>query len=193
MREVMLTVGPRASGKSEFCRKSISLDPSLTIVSRDELLVQMFGKTSLNPYTGDHEFALEQMWETVSEKLGSSPNSRMILDTWNGTSDERISLIQKLREIGAEKIKAWYFVTELEYVEQWFWQKPNIAKISEMKSHQNQGYVFYSEDAPRWDYELFHELASDINSDGFDKVIKIDPLKTQPEEVLIYQAPLPLF
>ncbi len=190
MIEAMLTVGPRASGKSEFCRKAILVDPSISLVSRDELLIELFGATSLDPYTGDHYLAEKQMWKVVEERLKSGSHSKTILDTWNGSSEERASIIHMLRNLGADKVKAWYFVTPLEYVDQWFWQKPGIARMSKMRSHLGQEFVFYNDDAPRRDYKLFHQLALGIESDGFDEVTKIDSITTRLEHVLADQLRL---
>lgn len=54
MRRVALTVGPRGSGKSSFCKGFIRSHPSVSLVSRDEILIELFGSTSLNPYAGEH-------------------------------------------------------------------------------------------------------------------------------------------
>ncbi|MFA6301123.1 MAG: AAA family ATPase [Candidatus Paceibacterota bacterium] len=190
MREVILTVGPRGCGKSSFCQRAVVLDPSVVLISRDELLIKLFGKTSLSPYTGDHEYVYEQMWKMVEEKLESTSKLRMILDTWNGTSDERYCIIRMLRFLGVDQIKAWYFVTPAENVCEWFWKKPDVAKISEMSTRQGEDLSFYSEDAPLRDHALFHKLAADIDSDGFDGVIKVNPLITQPEQILGLQTSL---
>lgn len=190
MREVILTVGPRASGKSEFCQKAIQIDPSITLVSRDELLIKLFGTTSLNPYAGDHYLAEAEMWKIVEKRLKFGSELKILLDAWNGSSRERLAITRMLRDLGADKIKAWYFVTQPECVNQWFWQKPGIAKMSEMRSHLGKKYVFYDDDAPRRDYKLFHQLALEIDSDGFDEVTKIDPVITLPEHVLVNQLRL---
>ena len=192
MRKVIVTVGPRACGKSDFCEKAITIEPAIVLISRDKLLVEMFGSTSLNAYSGGHFIALERMWEMVSEKLRSSSESIIILDTWNGSSEERSLMIRKLRDLGTNHIEAWYFITPVESVDAWFWKKPGVAKIGEMRKRQGEGLVFYSEDAPRRDYELFHQFASRIDSDGFDRVIRINPLAIQPEHVLDFQTSLNL-
>ncbi|MCP6726446.1 MAG: ATP-binding protein [Patescibacteria group bacterium] len=182
MREIIVTVGPQASGKSSFCERVVTLDPLIMLVSRDTILTELFGGTLLSSYTDAHMYALEQMWEVVEEQLKSS-SLKMILDTWNGSSDERHQIIRKLRYLGADRITAWYFVTPIESVEAWFWQKPGIAKIGEMRTRKDEGLVFYLEDAPRRDYEIFHRLASGITSEGFDAMVKINPLVMRPEQV----------
>ncbi len=184
MREVILIVGPRASGKSSFCERTVAIDSSIVLVSRDAMLVELFGKTSLDPYSGGHEYVSEQMWKVVEDQLKSISPLRMILDTWNGSSDERRNIIAQLRRLGAERIIAWYFVTPVEYVKEWFWKKPNIAKVEEMATRQNQGLTFYSSDAPRRDHEIFHQMALGIASDGFDRILRINPLTIELEQVL---------
>lgn len=190
MRSVIVPVGPRASGKSTFCEKAISLDPSITWISRDKLLVEIFGKTSLDPYSGGHYHVLEVMWSMVGEHMESSPNSCMILDMWNGTSDERVNITSRLRRFDVDRIEAWYFVTPVEFVNKWFWNKPDVAKIGEMKDRQAEGLTFFLEDSPRRDHELFHKLAQRIELDGFDEVIRVNPLLTRPEHILPLQTSL---
>jgi len=184
MREVIVTVGPRASGKSCLCDKVLALDPSLVLVSRDKITIELCGSTSPDPYSGGHQYANERMWETLTELLELRADVRVILDAWNGSSRERTSINQKLRDLGVNRIKAWYFVTPVEYVEEWFWRKPGIAKMEEMGDRQGQGLTFYSADAPRCDYELFHKYAEEINSDGFDEIVRVNPLSAEPELLL---------
>ena len=182
MREVIVTVGPRASGKTSFCEKVIVVDPSIVYVNRDNILVELFGESSLDPYSGDHIYAYKRMWEVIKQQLNPE-DARVILDTWNGDADDRRLIIKNLREHGADRIIAWLFVTPIKLVEEWFWKKPGIAKISEINK-QGEGLVFYSEDAPRRDFRIFRQLVSDIGSDGFDEVIKVNPITMLPERLL---------
>ena len=184
MREVIVLVGPRASGKSSFCERVVAFDPSIVLVSRDAILTELFGGTLLDSYSGGHGYALERIWEIVESRLKSSSQSKTILDTWNGSSDDRLRITRKLRHLGADRITAWYFVTPVQYVEQWFWKKPGIAKMQEMRERQGQGLTFFSEDAPRRDYKLFHDMASRVASDGFDTLVRINPLVMGPEQAL---------
>ncbi len=188
MKEVILTVGPRGSGKSYFCKKAIELDPSIIYISRDELLIKLFGNTSLDPYTGYHLYAEEKLWEIIENTIGSSYELTLILDAWTGYSQERVRMIRKLRDLEVDCVKAWYFVTSVDLVSEWFWKKPGIAKSSDMTIERDPELAFYDNDAPRRDHELFHELALEIDSDGFDKVIRIDPLVTKFEHILSLQT-----
>ncbi len=190
MKEALLTVGPRASGKTTFCKKAVELDPSIIFISRDEISVSLFGKTSFGTYKGEHLVVLKEMFEKIKKAAESSSDLTMILDCFNGNTQERKIIIHKLREYGFEVVKAWQFITEPKYVKKWFWGKPKIAKSSEMTEKMGKGFVFYSDDAPIKDYNLFSTLVTTIGSDGFDKIIKIDPLITNVEEVLKLKAGL---
>lgn len=187
----VVTVGPRGSGKSNFCEMAVSLNPALVLISRDKVIVELFGTTSLNPYAGEHEYASEKMWGFVKELLQSSHDITIILDAWNGSSQERVSINQRLRRLGADWIEAWYFVTHAEKVDEWFWKKPGIAKMGEMRSRRGEGLTFFSEDSPRRDYRLFHDLAAKISADGFDRIVRINPLTMGPEHVMKSRTSLP--
>jgi hypothetical protein len=115
----------------------------------------------------------------LRQYLSDEAGRRIVLDIWNGTSEERKGLIAASRSYGAEEVIALYFVTPVEYVEQWFWLKPGVAKSSEWKEKQGQGYVFFCKDAPRNDHQLFHEFAAGIDSDGFDRVLIVNPLQQE--------------
>lgn len=187
MKEVILTVGPRASGKSSFCEKVIALDPFIVLISRDKLLLELFGETHLDPYNGGHWIVLQEMWLRVKEAIELSSGSRMILDTWNGSSEERSSILRRLRALGVDKITAWYFVTPVEDVAKWFFEKPDVTEISEFQSSRGQNLTFFAKDAPRRDHELFHRFAAGIDSEGFDEVVRINPLVNQSVEIHAFQ------
>lgn len=188
MREVILTVGPRGAGKSFFCKKALALDPSIIMVSRDEIHLALFGKTSLCPYEGGHFLAEEKMLEAMRKAL--IPNDvRIVLDAWNGRRAERQRIIKMLRGMEVDRVVAWYFVTSVEKVEEWFWQKLDVAKLGFAQGAREKGKIMYLEDAPRRDHERFHELASDIDSDGFDEIVRIDPVCMDPERVIQQRSP----
>ena len=46
--------------------------------------------------------------------------------------------------------------------------------MEEMGSRNGKNLVYFSADAPSRDYDAFHRLAQQIDSDGFDQVIWID-------------------
>ena len=64
MRTVILTVGPRGSGKSTFCKKVIQLDPSIMMVSRDEIIKEHIGMTEIGWYS-DIRYVLDEMWKNL--------------------------------------------------------------------------------------------------------------------------------
>ncbi|TSC81496.1 MAG: hypothetical protein G01um101420_968 [Parcubacteria group bacterium Gr01-1014_20] len=176
---VYLLVGQRGSGKSSYAKRLLANQPELLLISRDEILVHKFGSTDTNPYGGAQWYVLEIMHRFLRFVLRTRPMAKIILDCWTEDSKDRASLVQKLREYGATRVTALYFVTSREVVNSWFWLKPGIAKMEEMGKHDGENLVYFSADAPSRDYDTFHRLARHINSDGFDQVIRIDP-RTEP-------------
>jgi predicted kinase len=181
-KTVYLLVGPRGSGKSNYCDRMVSRQQDLAVVSRDAIMLQLFGSVHSNKYEGGHEYAFGVMQERLRTLLSAENGIRLVLDAWTGTSRERKALISVLREYGATRVIALYFITPVEYVEKWFWLKPKIARIGEMSEKHGQGYTFFGDDVPRRDHELFHRYAADIDSDGFDQVIRVNPL----QELLLF-------
>jgi len=192
MREVILTAGPRGSGKSTFCEKAIELEPSIIYVSRDKVITDIFGTDTLDPYTGAQEHAIKKMWEVVESILQSSEDVQLLFDTWNGFPSQRTFIIDKLREMGADRVVAWYFVTPVETVDRWFWQKPNIAKMSEMRTRREEKLHWWPDDGPRNDFKLYHEQALHIDENGFDEVVRINAEIMEPKDVLKLQTSLNL-
>lgn len=190
LKEAILTVGPRASGKTTFCKKALEIDPSIIFISRDEILISLFGKVAIDPYVGGESYVLDKIFEKIKEISESNPSLTMILDYFNGNSLERKFIIQKLRELGFDQVTAWYFTTAPRYVKEWFWKKPGIAKFSEMEEKKDQGYAFYFEDVPIKDYNTFWALVATIDTDGFDDVLRINPLESSPEDILNVKASL---
>jgi hypothetical protein len=107
--------------------------------------------------------------------LHNRSNIRIILDCWTGDSDERKLLMRKLREYGATRVVAIYFLTPIEAVNEWFWLKPGIARFGDMGKCEGEKLVYFSDSAPAHDYEVFHRLAKEIDRDGFEQVIRVDP------------------
>ncbi len=174
---VYLLVGQRGAGKSVYAEKIVSRQPAVSMISRDTVLMRLFGSTELNPYGGQSEYGGIVTQRLLRRVISTKTNLKLIFDYWTGRSRERQILNQWLRRHGAMKVVALYFITPLPLVNEWFWKKPGIAKSKEMRTRPDEGLCFFCEDAPSQDYELFHKLASDIDSDGFDKVIRINPLE----------------
>ena len=172
---VYLLIGQRWSGKSFYARRLLANQPEFSHISRDEILVRKFGSTDTNPYGGAQWYALEVIHRLLRFVLRNRPMTKIILDYWTEDSEGRASLVQKLREYGATRVVALYFVTPRDVVNSWFWLKPGIAKMEDMRSRNGENLVYFSADAPSRDYDVFHRLAQQIDSDGFDEVIRIDP------------------
>ena len=188
MKEIVLTVGPQGSGKSTFCEKIVALDPDSVLISRDAVLIDLFGSVFLDSYSGGHIHAYEVMWEMVKRELQTSKKSRLILDVWNGTSQDRGGILQILRGLGAEKVVAWYFITPIEVVQEWFWKKPGVARTSDMKDRRGEQVVYFSDSTPSRDYVLFSKFAKEIDKESFDRVVRVNPLLATPEEFLTTQT-----
>jgi predicted kinase len=160
MKIVILSSGPRGAGKSTYLNLVKQRHPEILFLSRDEILIELFGATSLDPYTGGHWYAAKILEERLQQNL-SATDFVLIYDCWNGYSSERKGLIRKFYEAGVDKVICWQFVTPLEVCESWFYKKPDVGG--------------YSKDACRRDYKMYYHLAQNIDEDGFDAVIQINP------------------
>lgn len=139
------------------------------MVSRDAVLISLFGKTELDCYSGGHEYALQKMWEQVEEKLVSMGSGEtLIIDCWNGYGHERRYLIKKLRDLGAERVVCWYFVTPSHLCGKWFCKKPEMVD-------KDSSYREFMEGSMRRDHAFYHSQARNISEDGFDWIREIDP------------------
>lgn len=172
---VYLLVGQRGAGKSYYAKCLLADQPELSLISRDEIFVRKFSSTDMDPYGGAQWYALEVMHRLLRFVLRTRPMINIVLDCWTEDSKGRVLLVQKLREYGATRVVALYFVTPREVVSSWFWLKPGIAKMEEMGKRGGENLVYFSADAPSRDHDVFHRLARRINSDGFDQIIRIDP------------------
>ena len=172
---VYLLVGQRGSGKSEYAKKLLANQPNLSVINRDEILRRICGTEEASIYSGVHDFAFDVMYRLLRFKLSTRKNLRLILDSWTESTNERKCLLSKLRQYGADSVVALYFVTPLKLVEEWFWQKPGIAKAGDM-SKEGPGITFFSKDSVMEDFKIFHRYARNINSNGFDEVIRVNPL-----------------
>ncbi|MDB5194514.1 MAG: hypothetical protein JWN50_528 [Parcubacteria group bacterium] len=184
MRDVTLTIGPRGAGKTTFCERALALDPELVLVSRDAVLMEIFGQTSLNPYEGGHRIGLEKMWNLVEKHL-EPENARILLDCWNGWALERSELTDKLREMGAERIIGWHFATSEETCIKWFLERERRNEEEKIDKWWEQSRIA----SCRSDYRLFHSQAVTLEQ-GFDEIIRIDPDILGPEHVLRLQTNL---
>jgi hypothetical protein len=174
---IYLLVGQRGAGKTSYAKRLIESQPEFHLMSRDDILVRKFGTADTDPDDGTQEHAAALLLRLVRFKLSTGQADRLILDMWTERSGERKRLVELLRKYGASRVVALYFVTPVELVNLWFWLKPGVAKSEERRTRRGQGLLFFPSDGPARDYELFHQLARDIDSDGFDEVIRVDPRK----------------
>ena len=163
MKTVILTSGPRGAGKSTYVELVKKIQPEVMCMSRDELLIELFGKTSLCAYTGEHEYARLIFERRLKEVLKKDDDSKIIIDYWNGFSKTRQHLIEKFREYGADRVICWQFVISIDVCLNWFFKKSDS--------------VGYSENGCRRDHKLYYNTAKHIDKDGFDAVYHIDPLQ----------------
>jgi adenylate kinase family enzyme len=163
VKTVYLTSGPRGSGKSTFCKKVKALNPKLKVIIRDEILMELYGSTSLDPYSGGHYYAQEIIFNMIKKLLSAKGKTNIIFDFWNGFPGERIAMIKRLKELGADQVFCWQFQVAADTCVKWFFQKPDSKG--------------YSKSGIRNDYALYYEMAGNIEQDGFDKVFHIDPLQ----------------
>ncbi len=188
MKEVFLTVGPRGAGKSMFCEKALELDPELVLISRDKILIELFGTTGLSPYTNDHVIGWKKM-EKVVQSILKRIKVQIILDCWNGFPEERRNLTEFLRTCGAEKITAWYFVTSEEIC-----TKQRLTRDKEEGPNGLANRDWYDAvycGAYKRDHALFHSMPVDVDQ-GFDEIIRIDPFTMHPKDILRLQIDLDL-
>lgn len=183
MKQVVLTVGMQGAGKSTFCEKVISQHSQVIIVSRDEILIELFGDAYLSPYTGGHFEGLDEMWKRIAQHL-QAPDITIILDCWNGFAEERQIITERLASLGVDRIGAWYFITPLEENTEWF--------VAKRKARKGEKYATWQEASDRGcaehDYELFHQQPVET-SQGFHFIVKINPLDPLPSfETLFPQS-----
>ena len=96
--------------------------------------------------------------------MGSSnSNLNLIVDYWNGFSSERKDMINNFRNLGADNLFCWKFITPKDICLDWFMRKEDAKG--------------YSIDGIANDYDLYHRKSMDIEEDGFDPVYYIDPLQ----------------
>jgi hypothetical protein len=173
---VFLLVGPRGSGKTSYIGRLLESQSELSAVNRDEIFVRLFSSTHGSAYGGEINAVKLITGRLLRFKLSTQRNSKIVLEYWTGESRDRQNLTTELRKYGASKVVALYFVTPGELVSEWFWKKPGVAKVSDIKNQHPEGTVFFSESTPSRDHEVFHQFAAGIDSDGFDEVIRINPL-----------------
>lgn len=176
MRRVIVTVGPQGAGKSTFCERAIEANSHLALISRDAILIEMYGSVWQDPYTGAHHYALEEMWRRVRSVL-ERETVTLLLDCWNDEV-KRQEIPRKLKgEMRVDRVEAWYFVTPPDVCCRWFYTREprNYANLTPEQVRKEQA----------WDrklylarYEDYHRYPPTIPP--FDAVRSIDPCVDDP-------------
>lgn len=172
MKRVIMTIGPQYAGKSTFCQKVIAAYPKIVFVSRDAILIEMYGTVWLDAYSGGHFAAWERLWQMVTKHL-TQEGVTLLVDAWNGPRADRADMLKKFRAAGASRVDAWYFVTPLDVCTQWsFLRDPVEAKSVEwLQIKQKSRISDY-----RYDYERYHSQKIE-SEQGFDSIKRIDALE----------------
>ncbi len=163
MKKVYLTIGPRGSGKTTFCKKIIKENPTIYFISRDEIFMEMFGTVYLDLGSPDRQIATNKMWEEVGQVLSGEEDLVLILDTWNESVESRINIISRLRLLGADQVVGLIFVVSEDQGVEWFFKKQSILKNP----------VF--EERYRNKFTRFYEQEISLDQ-GFDEIQKINLL-----------------
>lgn len=176
MKRVILTVGPQGAGKSTYCEAVCRAHPEVVLISRDAILIELYGTVWLDSYSGGHLEGERIMWRRVRQQL-KEPNLTLILDCWNGAAD-RPEMTATLRRFGADWIGVWQFMTPLETACEWFFARsPNdyshLQPEHAARMHRLDR-VYYC-DA----YTAFHRQSVSLEQ-GFDKIRQINPLDQLP-------------
>lgn len=164
MKTVYLTSGPRGAGKTTYAEAFIKEHPEVAFVSRDEILIFLFGKTSLSPYEGGHDQAHSYMLGMLRKYLSADhPAETILLDCWNGYASERQKLIEKLRIMGADKVVCLFFHIPEQLCVEWFSKKSDVGFTD----------MFFADSAKR-NRNLFYHHARNIEDDGFDEIVHVN-------------------
>ncbi len=177
MARIILTIGPQYAGKSTFCEKIVALDPSIQFVSRDRILIDLFGTVWLDPYTGGHHAAYEKMWRLIRTLLKNNPDCLLLLDCWNGPNEDRKRIIEKLRRYGVTDVLGWYFVTPKKQCIEWSLLR-DPPKDSDAERGRKQRAIHYG-----YIYDNYH--SQEVRGErGFASIMSVNPLTDSPEAVL---------
>lgn len=166
MNRVVLTVGPQGAGKSTYCQQIVVDDPTIILISRDQIFNHYCGDDWRDPYTGAWEFGYQKMWEAVVLALASN-NVKLILDCWNDDDYARRSIVKKLRSAGADWVAAWHFFVPEDVCVEWYLAR-EFEHRPGIKSH-------YAEFCRR-NHKLFLSYPVEIEQ-GFDAIYQINPLQ----------------
>lgn len=177
MRKVVLTTGPQGSGKTTFCKEIIAHRPEIVLVERDAILIELFGTTHLDPYCGGHKIGEDVMWKKVAEVLSTEDDRIMILDHWAGYPRERSWAIRRLRDLGADSVDLWYFVTSEEVCLRQHEAREISIREKESGKPLSDWDIGSLRRCGKSNFRLFHSLPIEEypGSAGFDSIKMINP------------------
>jgi len=179
VRRAILSVGPRGAGKTTFCKEVVRHRPETALVERDEILIELFGQTCLDPYSGGHQYGEQVMWERVEEILtdNKSIDMTLILDAWCGYPIGRTRYAEKLRELGAEVVDLWYFVTPEDVCLRQYEAREDVS----LQDKEDEPLSNWLRDSVRIcrqrDFRLFHSMPVEEypEASAFDNIKFINP------------------
>ncbi len=91
MKRILLTVGPQGAGKTTFCRKIAEKNlPNVTYASRDEFLVERYGKNAWNPDLVHIGMAEDVFLEKV--KNNTQENEIVLLECFSCTENHFLNI-----------------------------------------------------------------------------------------------------
>jgi len=158
--------------------------PSVVLVSRDKILIELFGDAYLE-YGEGHIIGRQRMWEVIAEHLHGGC-TKLILDCWNDNPIQRRDMADYLRKLGVEVVEAWYFITPLDVCRQWFlgdFVPRKMGNIEGQKIMRKMKELSYNRC-----YENYHAEPVELEQ-GFDVIHRINPLESPPLGILFQPLP----
>ncbi|MBP6942537.1 MAG: hypothetical protein KBB55_00660 [Candidatus Buchananbacteria bacterium] len=174
MRRAILTIGPRGCGKSTYCQQIIKERPDISLVSRDQIMLEIYGKVGLNLKRESPVPIFETMWARIAEHF-EREEVIVIIDCWNGWGDDRQFLTKKLRQLGADTIDGWYFVVPENVCAQWCVEK-EVINHPALRDEDDSWQLKLRAASARQEYRRYHDQPVELDQ-GFDAIHIINPLQ----------------
>jgi len=171
MRQAILLVGPRGAGKSTWLANNIAYYEGAVSYSRDEFLAKNF-PDGFCRYNFPIEIGIEAFWKDARDREAATPSQTVFYDYWTGFVGERRRVVEKLREMGFDKVFAYWVRT------------PKETTIAQFLQREGSAYTRHSAE---WDWSLFHENVADLTGDvdcPFDGVSHINHAQLSMSEAL---------
>lgn len=177
---IVLSIGPRGSGKTTYCDRVIKHYPKVRIFSQDDAIRKQFGKLTFSQH---EQVDMAFLWQAAFSFLRSlDRESDAILDMNFMSKAERISSIIKAKMAGAQSISCWYFVTPLQASAEFFMKKPERERGEFTTAIYSLYYRDFHEQCR--DIECDHLVYSGPNQYGFNLIRRIDP--TDPNQEICF-------